>query len=317
MLETPTTPHGTNDALIRVAIGIAILLTALATIFAATFFRVSGSGDGQGAAVAEAFYSEVDVVAKAALVYDLKTNAVLYQKKSELQLPLASLTKLMLALVISEVIPEGTQIPITAHALFREGEYGLVQSSYWDVQKLLDFTLIASSNDGAQALADSADSFIRAKHSIPSGENPTVWLMNKRARELGLVQTYFTDPSGLDESESMASAYGSTRDMAQLLSYMILNVPESIGATVQEGYLIEVSSGDIHNAQNTNTALGEIPGLIAGKTGFTDLAGGNLAVVFDVSIGHPVIVVVLGSTKDDRFTDVTTLVKLARESIAK
>jgi len=54
--------------------------------------------------------------------------------------------------------------------------------------------------------------------------------------------------------------------------------------------------------------LGAIPGIIMGKTGYTDLAGGNLAVVFDAGVGHPVVAVVMGSTQDGRFSDMKQLV---------
>ena len=66
--------------------------------------------------------------------------------------------------------------------------------------------------------------------------------------------------------------------------------------------------GFTHNVENTNTSAAAIPGLIGSKTGFTDLAGGNLAVVFDVGLSRPVIAVVLGSTKETRFTDIEQLV---------
>ena len=63
----------------------------------------------------------------------------------------------------------------------------------------------------------------------------------------------------------------------------------------------------MHVAVNTDLDIGKIPGLLASKTGFTALAGGNLVVAFDASIGRPIIVVVLGSTEDGRFTDVAQL----------
>jgi D-alanyl-D-alanine carboxypeptidase len=56
----------------------------------------------------------------------------------------------------------------------------------------------------------------------------------------------------------------------------------------------------------------EFPGLIGAKTGYTDLAGGNLVVAFDLEIGHPVIAVVLGSTQEGRFTDMRALIEAAR-----
>jgi D-alanyl-D-alanine carboxypeptidase len=67
---------------------------------------------------------------------------------------------------------------------------------------------------------------------------------------------------------------------------------------------------------NTDKAT-DIPGLIGGKTGYTDLAGGNLAIVFDADIGHPVIVVALHSTKEGRFEDVRALTEYAHTLITE
>jgi len=79
--------------------------------------------------------------------------------------------------------------------------------------------------------------------------------------------------------------------------------------------LISDEDGVEHTANNTNKALGEIPGLIAGKTGFTDLADGNLAIMFDAGVGHPVAVVVLHSSKDGRFEDVKRLVQFSLDHL--
>jgi D-alanyl-D-alanine carboxypeptidase len=62
--------------------------------------------------------------------------------------------------------------------------------------------------------------------------------------------------------------------------------------------------------------LNKIPSLIASKTGFTDLAGGNLAVIFDAGFEYPIIVVVLGSSQTGRFTDVEKLVNLSLRKIS-
>ena len=64
-------------------------------------------------------------------------------------------------------------------------------------------------------------------------------------------------------------------------------------------------------AAGDRAPLQNIPGFIGAKTGYTDLAGGNLVAVFDIDIGHPLIAVVLGSTEEGRFTDIETLINAA------
>jgi len=257
-------------------------------------------------AAAAGVFEAVPLTAKAVIVYDAKEQAVLFEKNAQTQLPLASLTKAMLALVAVETLLDDALIPITPEALAAEGDTGFGPGEEWALQNLIDATLIPSSNDGAYALAIAS-----GNGSVPR----TVSLMNKRARELGLSNTYFLNPTGLDESASMAGAYGSAHDIALLLSYLALTEPAVLDGTTRDGMLLTSENGIEHTAVNTNEALGQIPGLIGGKTGYTDLAGGNLAVVFDAGLGHPIVVVVLGSTQEGRFEDVRMLVRATRETL--
>lgn len=251
---------------------------------------------------------DVPIQARSAIVYDAKTHKVLFEKNADAQLPLASLTKVLLALVAIETLGETAHVTITSAALTAEGDTGLKAGENWDLQNLIDATLIPSSNDGAQALA------LAVGDGNIAG---TVSTMNKRARELDMTQSYFLNPTGLDESLSMAGALGSARDYAKLLNYVVVHQPTVLDGTTHGGMLLSSENGPSITAVNTNEALGQIPGLIGGKTGYTDLAAGNLAVAFDAGIGHPIVVVVLGSTEQGRFDDVRALVRSAREALSQ
>ncbi|HVU75276.1 MAG TPA: hypothetical protein VHD38_00320, partial [Candidatus Paceibacterota bacterium] len=111
--------------------------------------------------------------------------------------------------------------------------------------------------------------------------------------------------------------YGSAHDMAELFGYAASTSSQYFAATAKENIEVQDESGISTAAHNTDEALGEIPGLIMGKTGYTDLAGGNLVTVFDVGLAHPVVAVVLGSTYDGRFTDMKTLVTKTREALSQ
>ena len=74
-------------------------------------------------------------------------------------------------------------------------------------------------------------------------------------------------------------------------------------------------SGNYHDAQNTNDALYLIPNLLASKTGYTDLAGGNLTIAYDAGFNRPIIVTVLGSTQQERFSDVVRLVEAVQSDL--
>ena len=130
-----------------------------------------------------------------------------------------------------------------------------------------------------------------------------------------MTETYFLNASGLDDSEALNGGYGSASDVARLLVASQKQIPEIMSRTADPQSDFQSESGAWVHAQNTNLAIPNIPGLIAGKTGFTDIAGGNLAILFDADIGHPVAIIVLGSSKEGRFDDVTALVHATLEKI--
>lgn len=255
--------------------------------------------------------SDTSISAQAVYVYDLKEGRVIYEKNAHAQLPLASLAKLMTAFVADNTLSGNATLSIPQKALDEEGDSGLIYNEKWNLEELLNFTLITSSNDGAEALA------ISAGKELPNNDErytSFVSSMNNYAQTLGLTQTYFLNPTGLDVSTTQSGAYGSARDIAMLLSYILKTNPSLLEKT-RYAVAITDSYNHEHSAENTNIIVSNIPGLIASKTGFTDLAGGNLAIVFDANIGHPIVIVLLGSTKDDRFVDMLSLVEKTRDFV--
>jgi len=136
--------------------------------------------------------------------------------------------------------------------------------------------------------------------------------MNRTATRLGLTQTYFLNPTGLDLNPETSGAYGSARDVATLVSSFLKEHSNFFEATAKERVNIKVGER-MHSATSTAAPLLSIPGFIGAKTGFTDLAGGNLVAAFDISLGHPIVIVVLGSTREGRFKDVQTLITAVRQ----
>ena len=257
--------------------------------------------------LAKKVFDELDIKAKSAYVYDVMKDKVLYQKNDSTQLPLASITKLMTATVAMDLAPQNSQITIKKEFLQEEGDSGLRDGEIWNLKNLLDFSLIVSSNDGARAVASVIGSKFLKTEDMNIGRSEFVNKMNEKAKEIGLGQTYFLNESGLDEKNGQSGGMGSAQDVAKMVEYILKNKPEVLEATRYQSQQI-ASLSTIHKAQNTNVDINKIPSLIGSKTGYTDLAGGNLAVVFDSSIGNPVIVVVLGSTQEGRFDDVLSLV---------
>ena len=245
-------------------------------------------------------FEKIFIDAKAVFVYDITASKTLYAKNQDERLPLASLTKVMSALVASELAPSNKIITITREAVATEGDSGLYIGERWYLKDLIDFSLISSANDGVKAIALNFDNFVNQ--------------MNIRANTIGMKNTYFINETGLDERVS-GGAYGTARDMTTLFEYILRYHPDVLAAT-REPMLTFVSlSGLTHTVQNTDTVINQIPGIIASKTGYTDIAGGNLVVAFDPEIGRPIIVSVLGSSGEGRFSDMLTLIKASMESL--
>jgi len=130
-----------------------------------------------------------------------------------------------------------------------------------------------------------------------------------------LTQTYFINPTGLDTNKTISGGYGSARDAAKLLEYAVINMPDIIESTRHTAINFESLSDINHRATNTNSSIDTLPGLIASKTGYTDLAGGNLVIAFDAGINRPIIISVLGSTQSGRFEDIEKLVNASLKSL--
>jgi len=261
-------------------------------------------------------FNSVTLTAKAAYVLDVRTGKVLFQKNGEERLPLASLTKVMTALTATTLAPATQTITITQEAIDTEGDSGLLVGERWSLKNLIDFSLASSSNDGARAIgfAIGALGDLNATSSESSEAN-FIKEMNTEAAKIGMTQTLYINDTGLDQSTTQGGAYGTAKDMATLFDYILKNHPNIMEATRQASFSIASESGIMHTAINTDTIVNNIPGLIASKTGDTDLAGGNLVVAFDPELGRPIIISVLGSTTDGRFEDVSKLVAASLESI--
>ena len=237
--------------------------------------------------------------AQAAVVYDLTDGRMLYTKNEEVQLPLASLTKLMTTDTILDLSSATNTVQVSAAAVATEGDSGIRAGSAWKLDALLKYALTVSSNDAMAAVAESG------------GGKKFIDAMNKKAQSLGLAQSYFLDPTGLDVTQSVSGGYGSALDVAKLAGDVYAKHPGIFESTIRPNITYSGTDDAVHGTPTAAPIL-DIPGLIGAKTGYTDLAGGNLVAVFDLSVGHPAAAVVLHSTQSGRFEDMRTLITAAR-----
>ncbi len=247
---------------------------------------------------AEVFFARRAPGARAVAIYDPANDSLIYGRHENTPYPIASLTKVMTALVAREHLPPSAVIPIRLNALMTEGDSGFLINEQWRLQDLLDYTLVTSSNDGAQAIA--------AVVAAVAGQ-PFESLMNKQAQNLGLKNTVFRNPTGLDLTPQESGAESSAADVARLFAHVFRTYPESLEATGHANITRLSLDQIIHRGQNTNQSFDALPGLLVSKTGFTDLANGNLVFAFDRGLGQPLVVVIMGTERNNRFIEAAEL----------
>ena len=287
----------------NLALGI-LVLAGLLTVSVSGGEKIRPFSFGAGEEKSAPRFPAPELEAKSVYVLDLKEREIIFEKDSSSPRPLASLTKLLTALLLEEMVPEGFYIPIGVEDIRQEGDDGFRTGDSFQKEDLRDFMLVASSNDAAYAAAqfigksfDGNDKAALSKFAA---------LMNERARELGMSRASFLNPHGLDVEvnlEKIPGAWASAVDVALLTEYIFKHHPNLLERTSWSEIEIVSQGGRTIRAKNTNQALAFIPQLVASKTGFTDLAGGNLVFIFDAGFSRPVLAVLLGSSEEGRFSD--------------
>ena len=301
---------------IRLFILLSVALALLLIISFVFGLKVERGDVSVPSKVASESFSTVVVRAKAVYIYDVRTKTVLFAKNENTRMPLASLVKIMSALVAEDLGPLHSTITVSGEALKAEGDNGLYKDEKWALKDILDFSLMTSSNDGMRAVALSLGALSRAGASPEEIINDFVGEINRKAGILGLKNTYFWNETGLDESDIKGGAYGTAKDISVLLEYILTHNPALFAATKEATTRFQSLDNHLHVATNTNDIVAEIPGLLISKTGFTDTAGGNLAIVFDPELGRPIIISILGSTEEGRFEDARILIAAIMEYIS-
>lgn len=236
---------------------------------------------------------EPDVNSRACVVIDRKTNSVLFGKNENTKKKMASTTKIMTATIIIEKCNLTDTIEISKKAAGTGGSrLGLKTGDKITVLDLLYGLMLRSGNDAAVALAEYAGRDI----------NGFAELMNAKALELGLTNTHFETPHGLDSNEHYTTAY----ELA-LLSNYALNNPTFAKIVGTKNYTITIN-GSPKDLSNTNELLGNMEGVYGIKTGFTN--GANRCLVTACKKNNmDIICVVLGAdTKKFRTIDSIKLI---------
>jgi D-alanyl-D-alanine endopeptidase (penicillin-binding protein 7) len=221
-----------------------------------------------------------DVRAEAAIIYDSATGKVLWESNSNNQRSIASITKVMTAVVFLENSPNLSESVVVDRSDVRAASTTYLRAGYTVTKgDLLHLTLIASDNAAARALA----------RISPYGSSGFIDRMNEKAKDLGLANTHYEDPSGL-----LAANVSSAYDMAKLITFV--SGDERIAGVMRKQNYQVAAGRRMINIHSTNQLVmrGDVD-VQAGKTGFIHNAGYCLATLLKLPQGPQIAVVVLGA----------------------
>jgi hypothetical protein len=232
---------------------------------------------------------------KAYLVADLETGEIILEKNKDTIYPLASVSKLMTALIAREKMNMQTVAIVSRDASKAYGaQGGLGLGEKIQLRDLLFPLLMESSNDAAEVYADQY------------GNAKFIEEMNKKARELDMLDTYYGDPSGLDPKNT-STPY----DMLTLVQYIAEKDPEIFDITRVKQFSVKG-----HTWYNRNRLL-PLAGFVGGKNGYIDQALQTTASIFEIPLAkggvRKVVIVILKSQAKD--TDVQKLLTFIKRSV--
>lgn len=236
------------------------------------------------------------VSAQAFLVADMSTGEILFEKNGTQVAPIASVSKLMTALVAIQNmnLSKIAVVSKTAYNTFGS-EGGLAKNEKIRVGDLLYPLLIESSNDGAEVLAETF------------GHAAFMSIMNSTAKKIGMISTHYDDPSGLSVKN-----VSTVEDIFKLSRYIYQN-----SSTIWDITRIKQIGMDGHIWNNASVLL-NIPYFLGGKNGFIDESKQTTSTIFNVPFikggSRPISIVVLKS--DNRTTDINRLIDFMIHNVA-
>ncbi len=247
----------------------------------------------------------VDTVSRSAIVMDWRSGAILFEKNADAPQSVASISKLVTALVVLAHRPDWNAMVEIVRGDIRGGNIPMIiPGDDVSISDLFNLSLVASDNDATAALA----------RSTGLSDEDFVREMNRLAADVGMTGASFVEPTGLDP-RNRATA----RDIA-LLVKRAMSEPDISRAVRQHDYSFSVAGGPARRVISTDQLLGSFLTrqpyeFLGGKTGYLDEAGYCFGAAAQNGDGNRVVAVVLGAPgKDDRFREVKSLIHWAFES---
>lgn len=222
-----------------------------------------------------------NVSAQSAIVYDLTDDKVLFSKTPSRRLPMASLTKIMTAIVAIESEKIDEKYLVLSENLVGENSMGLTSGEKLTLKELLYGLILTSGNDAAETLGS----------NYLGGREKFIEAMNNKAKSLGLKNTHFTNPTGL---EGDGEQYTTAHDLLIITNYALqFSVFKEVAGT----FIYNIPYSKDHKAfylENETNLISSYPGVFGVKDGYTPEAGLCLVTYLNFK-NHKIIGIILGS----------------------
>lgn len=240
------------------------------------------------------------ISARSALVYDLTTDKVIYEKDPDKRLPMASLTKIMTAIVSLENPRDDDRYLVTDQNLVGEDSMGLSAGEILTQKELLYGLMLPSGNDAAEVIAS----------NYQDGRESFLQVMNDKAKALGLLNTRFSNPSGL---QGDGIQYTTAYDLLVMTRYALQTYPLFAEIVRQpEHELVETDTHKAFYLENETNLLTTYEGIKGVKTGYTPEAGLCLVTYIDYG-GHQMVAILLKS--EDRRGEMLALLDYSLKQV--
>lgn len=222
-----------------------------------------------------------NITAKSGLVYDITEQKVLFARNPSEKLPMASLTKIMTAIVALESPRKDDKYAVSSENLVGENSMGLTSGEILSLQELLYGLMLLSGNDAAEVLAS----------NYTMGRKEFITAMNNKAKSLDLKDTNFTNPTGLEgDGDQHTTAY-------DLLVITNLALQFPLFREIVQTFIYNIPYSENHKEfylENETNLISSYPGVLGVKDGYTPEAGLCLVTYLEYK-GHKIMGILLGS----------------------
>jgi serine-type D-Ala-D-Ala carboxypeptidase (penicillin-binding protein 5/6) len=247
-----------------------------------------------------------DFTADSLLVFDLRSGDTLAKDSSETSVGIASLTKIMTGYIALNHLSPGSTVVVSVDAIETDGVVGHFQEGeLFSLKDLMHAMMMSSSNDAAMAIAEAVGKKFGGTN-YKDRISIFVHLMNVTATDLGMQNTVFQNPTGLDLDSGIPSNYSTANDLALLLK-ATENTPLLWESSRETERTIFSYTNIPHYIFNLNKLISSIPIFIGSKTGTTDASGESLIILYEQPLGSRKGFIMLGADKARRYLEAEAL----------